>query len=307
MDKPRTANYLRLVLAHVVVAVGTSSGCAPSVPVRPPCDLTAPSSLVIVIEENHGYAQIIGNADAPFINYLANIGASSTQSFGVSHPSQPNYLALFSGSTQGVVSDATYPHEQFTGPNLGAKLLAPGLTFGGYSEGLPEVGWDGDSAGDDVTGYYRRKHNPWVNWQDATVPLPLNKLPSTVNLPFTSFPVNYADLPRVAIVVPNQLHDMHDGSIAEADAWLEQNIGPYVEWSQAHNGLLMLTWDEDDGPEFNHIVTVFVGPQVRKGRYAGVINHVSVLRAVEDLCGLPHDAKTSQASPVSCDVWQTAD
>src|SRR5262249_32499138 len=153
--------------------------------------------------------------------------ASFTRSFGVTHPSQPNYLALFSGSTHGIGDDTTHPHDLFTSPNLGSKLLAAGMTFAGYSEDLPEMGWDGETAGADLTGFYERKHNPWVNWQDATVPLPPDKLPPSVNLPFTRFPSNLDDLPTVAIVVPNQKHDMHDGSIAEADAWLEQNLGSY--------------------------------------------------------------------------------
>ena len=68
-----------------------------------------PAHVVVVIEENHGYERIIGNPDAAFINELAADGALLTNSHGIQHPSQPNYLALFSGSTQGVTDDGPVP------------------------------------------------------------------------------------------------------------------------------------------------------------------------------------------------------
>jgi acid phosphatase len=93
--------------------------------------LPKPDHIVMVIEENHSYSQIIGSPDAPYINRLVAQGAVFTQSFGLTHPGQPNYLALFSGSTQGV-TDNSCPHI-FTTPNLEHALLAAELTFAGYS------------------------------------------------------------------------------------------------------------------------------------------------------------------------------
>ena len=136
-----------------------------------------PNKVVIVIEENKSFSSIIGNPDAAYINSLAAAGANMIDSYQVASPSQPNYIALFSGSVNGTAgSDATFPHSKFTGPNLGRNLINAGYSFGGFSETLPSIGYDGDSfTGPD--GSYKRKHNPWVNWQDATVPLPANKLP----------------------------------------------------------------------------------------------------------------------------------
>src|SRR5262249_9073419 len=160
----------------------------------------------------------------------------------VSHPSEPNYLALFSGSTQGVTDDG---HYDFTGPNLARSLLNAGLSFGGYSEDLPFTGFTGDSS-----GAYARKHNPWVSFTN---------LPASLNMPFSSFPSDYSQLPTVSIVVPNQNNDMHDGSIADGDAWLQSNLDSYAQWAQAHNSLLIVTWDEDDYSQSNQIPTIFVG------------------------------------------------
>src|SRR6516225_9308307 len=99
--------------------------------------------IVVVIMENHGFDQIVGNSNAPYINNtLIPNGASFTDSHGVTHPSQPNYIALFSGSTQGVTGDPNIsgmvppnqPQWPLNAPNLGAQLLNSGKTYAGYSE-----------------------------------------------------------------------------------------------------------------------------------------------------------------------------
>src|SRR5215472_1817585 len=102
-----------------------------------------PAHIVVVMEENHSYNEIIGNTtNAPYINNtLVSEGALFTQSFAVSHPSEPNYLAIFSGSTQGVNSDKC--PLTFGPPDLGGELIAAGDTFGGYSESMPSVGFTG--------------------------------------------------------------------------------------------------------------------------------------------------------------------
>src|SRR5437762_6249595 len=261
-----------------------------------------PGHVVIVIEENHSYTEIIGSSAAPYINNtLAAGGALMTSSYAITHPSQPNYVAFFSGSTQGVITDGVYPHSQFTAPNLGAKLRYAGFAFGGYSETMPSVGYDGASAGT-TPATYKRKHNPWVNWQDSTYPLPTNKLPPSVNMPYAGyFPssANYASLPTLCFVIPNQADDMHDGTVAQGDSWLQANLSAYANWCMSHNSLLIVTWDEDDGTSSNHIATIFWGPMVVPGHYGQTINHYSVLRTIEVMFGLSHDAGSTSATSIT--------
>jgi uncharacterized membrane protein len=250
---------------------------------------TPPDHVVIVIEENHSFAEIIGSSSAPYINSLAQQGALFTHSFAIEHPSEPNYLDLFSGANQGITSDAC-PSGPFSTDNLGAELIAAGKTFLGFSEDLP-------AAGSTVctSGAYARKHNPWVDFSNV---------PTTSNLPFTSFPTDFTTLPTISIVVPNLNDDMHDGTIQQGDTWLQTHIDPYVQFAKTHNSLLIVTWDEDDSSQSNQIATIFFGQPVKTGQFAEMIDHFNVLRTVEDLYGLGHAGQAANVSPIT-DVWNT--
>src|SRR3569832_1887048 len=141
-----------------------------------------PAHAIYVMEENHSYTDIIGSQQAPYINGLAQSGALFTDSHATTHPSQPNYLELFSGSTQGVANDSC-PHS-FAVDNEGSELIAAGYSFVGYSEGLPAEG-----SLVCTYGKYARKHAPWTNFTN---------LPVTTNEPYTAFPKKLSKLPTVS-------------------------------------------------------------------------------------------------------------
>jgi phosphatidylinositol-3-phosphatase len=249
-------------------------------------ELPRPDHIVIVIEENKSFTQIIGNREAPYINELAKHGALFTRSYGITHPSQPNYLALFSGSTRGITSDAC-PLD-LSGDNLASLLQAKGLSFTSYAESMPQAGYDGC-----IYGAYMRKHNPAANWKEL----------AANNQPFSAFPSDFAKLPTIAFVVPDQLNDMHDGTIAQGDAWLRKNIKQYAQWAMQHNSLLIVTWDEDDGSSNNRIATIFIGAMVKPGKYKRRINHYNILRTAEEMYGLQQLNESANVHPVS-EVWQ---
>ena len=286
--------YASCTMKHFLILLLVSLGACAPLPERPP--LTArpgPEHIVVAIEENRPYSKIIGSPHAPYINELARRGALFSQSYAVARPSQPNYLALFSGSTQGV-EDNRCSH-RFEGENLASVLRRAGLSFAIYSESLPRAGYTGCVSGD-----YHRKHNPAVNWQGANVR-------AEENLPFSAFPSDYAALPTISFVVPDQANDMHDGpydeAIARGDAWLKRNLDGYVRWAEQHNSLFVLTFDEDDGKEGNRIATLFIGPMVRPGVYAQRIDHYAVLRALLDLYGLPAPNDAARAAPIDF-IWK---
>jgi acid phosphatase len=263
-----------------------------------------PDHVVIVIEENRAYSQVIAKSimsktPAPYINSLANEGALFTNSYGLTHPSQPNYLALFSGSTHGV-TDNRCPLS-LSGDNLASELRKKGFTFAIYSESMPSVGFEGCYAAHNL---YARKHNPVVNWQGRG-------LPPEINLPFDAFPSDFTKLPTVSIVVPNQVNDMHDGqipwdAIAHGDRWLKDKLDPFVRWARSNNSLLIVTWDEDDNSSNNQIATIFVGPMVKPGRYGQRIDHYNVLQTITEMYGLPALGASARAKPI-VDIWKRYD
>lgn len=281
---PRT---IKSLAGAAVLAVLVVIGSAPRVSLAAAA-LPQPAHVVIVIEENRAAAHIIGNKAAPFINALAAGGANMAQSFAETHPSEPNYLALFAGSTLGVTSDSC-PVNGGATPNLGAQLLSAGYTFAGYAEGLPAVGSTVCSA-----GKYARKHVPWANFTNV---------PAANSLPFSAFAMgNYAALPTVSFVIPNNDDNMHDGSIAQGDTWLSRELSGYANWAVANNSLLIVTWDEDDGGPRNQIPTIIYGGHVQPGTYNEQINHYSVLATLEQMYGLPKLGYAATAAPIAT-IW----
>ena len=248
--------------------------------------LWQPAHVVVVIEENKSFSTIIGNPDAPYINTLAGEGLLFTDAHAVMHPSQPNYVALFAGSTYGLTDDSC-PHD-FSGPNLASELLAKKLSFAIYSEDMPSAGFTGCSGSN---GLYRRKHNPVANFQAG--------LPADVNLPFSDFLEDYSRLPTISFVVPNMMNDMHDGTIAGGDAWLNTHLSGYAEWAKHHHSLLIITWDESDARSMsNQIPLIIVGTGAKPGRSGQHVDHYGLLCTLEEFYGLKPLGESAGAKPI---------
>jgi hypothetical protein len=256
--------------------------------------------IVIVLEENRSFANIVGDrVNAPYLNTLIDGGVHFASMYAIQHPSQPNYMHLFSGANQGINDDnlpryfstnatANYP---FKVPNLGSELIKAGFSFAGYSEAIEAAGtndWaDYAPHSNDVPDpHYRRRHSPWVNWIAKSSPVPNNQLAPALNLAFRDFPTNYDELPTVAFVIPNLLNDMHDGSRKDGDTWLKDHLGGYAAWARTHNSLLVVEWDEDDKASENRIPTLLYGAGLRDGaEVKGAWTHHNFLRTLEEMFG----------------------
>jgi len=290
-------------LALILVLSGGSCAGPPPAAVRSaaawPAGLPIYDHVVVVVEENKDYEQVIGNPEAPYLNRtLKAEGADLTRMFAEEHHSQGNYFWLLSGSNQGVGFFDVIPRRPIAAPNLAAALLAAGRSFKGYSEDLPAIG---SKANRD--GLYARKHVPWASFSNLP---PGSTATTSVNLRFADWPADFSELPTVAFVIPNLINDMHDGRIAEAvaagDNWLAKNLDPYYRWAKDHNSLLIVTFDENShGPagltrpaaadprRRNRIVTLLAGARVRHGEFGeGTgVTHVNLLRTLEAMYGLP--------------------
>lgn len=281
-----------LALALVPVMTAACAPAAGPAPVPAPVPapggtaVPAPDHVVVVVLENHNADAIIGAPDAPYLTSLAGQGAVFTNAHAITHPSQPNYLALFSGDTQGTTDDSC--PQSFATANLATELAAARLTFAGYSEDLPGPGYTGC-----FPGRYDRDHAPWVDFSN---------LPGSVNLPFTQFPADPARLPTVSFVIPNLCDDMHSCDVATGDSWLRTNLAGYLAWAREHNSLLVITFDESDDSPSNQIATIVLGPMAVAGRYGEYVDHYRLLRTLEDMYRLPLLGHSAQAAPIT-DIW----
>jgi phosphatidylinositol-3-phosphatase len=296
-----------------LTAFGTAASALAAPPAPPAYD-----HIVVVVEENESFGNVVGSPSAPYINNtLIPGGVSFNNFFALTHPSQPNYLQMFSGSNQGNTDDAVPAGRPFTTPNLAAALGAN--KFVGYSEDLPSVGSQAATS-----GLYARKHVPWANWQGAGT----NQLPATDSRPF--FPYNgsnqpittkpffgelgdkndaggldFTKLPKMSFVIPNLVNDMHDGSyptnVQAGDTWLQQHLASYATWAKTHNSLLIVTFDEDNGSaQANKIPTVLYGANLRDGSTISTTYTLhNLLRTLEDSAGASyHSGRANNVKPI---------
>jgi PKD repeat protein len=272
-----------------------------------------PDHVVVVMMENKDYADIVGNADpntgAPFINALLPIAANFTDSHGVQHPSEPNYMELFSGGAQGITANETPAHLPLTVPNLGAQLFGAGYAFIQYAEGLPSDGFTGtaEAGYSSPYGTYYPSENVAIWWTSTATPQPANTMQPSVMRTMQGFPTDYSQLPTVSFVHATEDDNMHNDGVHHGDNWLRLHMSGYAQWAMKHNSLLVLTWDESrgDAPDTNHIATLFIGPMVTPGNYPETINHYNLLRTLEDMYGLGYAGAAASANPIT-DVWNSA-
>ncbi|WP_405682353.1 alkaline phosphatase family protein [Streptomyces sp. NBC_01238] len=251
-----------------------------------------PDHVVMVMMENKGYDDILRNPSTkpadqvPYIKSLEAQGASFTNSYGITHPSLPNYYALLSASDIVTTNDYPAPSSVDT-DNLPNQLVTHGYSFADYAnQGLP-------------TQWLRYKTTPGT----ADHLNPMDKRQEE----FPTTPDGFAKLPTVSFYVGNGQQSMHDGTLAQGDAFVKNTFDSYIQWAKTHNSLFVLTWDEDDFTPANHIPTIMVGPMARAGEYDQKINHYNVLRTLLDMYGLDHINHTADADiSTITDVWDTS-
>ena len=286
----RTARAAKLALAALLPLLASCQR-EPEAPLQIPRH----DRVVVLVLENRGADDIFGNPDAPYLNQLAAEGAKFTASFGVARPSLPNYFALFAGSIEGV-KDNSCAHNFVGRPNLGRQLIDGGFSFAGYSEGLPAVGSTACVAGT-APHTYQRKHNAWVYYDNV---------PPVSNQPFSAFPTDFTLLPTVSFVVPDQCNDMHDippCSSADGDRWVREHLDAYAQWAKKNNSLLIVTFDEDDFTETNHIPTIFFGANVKPGHVEpSSTDHYRVLATLQAIYGLERLGEAANRRPIES-IW----
>jgi acid phosphatase len=246
------------------------------------------SHVVIVVEENSNYSNVVGSSSMPYLNSLINKYGLATQYYANTHPSIGNYFMLTTG--QILTNDDSQTPSSFpvSADNVVRELLTAGKTWKGYGEGLPSVGYTGgDWSFNGCTGYVR--HFPLAYLTDVQ-----NSAAQKLNLvPFTQFATDLANgtLPNYSFVTPDGCNDLHDGSAAQADSWLQTNIAPLLINSQfTTDGLLVIAFDESGSDNTNgggRVGWMVAGPKVKPAyQSTTTYQHQSTLRMMLETQGI---------------------
>lgn len=248
--------------------------------------------VMVIIEENKGYGATLGSCGAdPYLCSLAASYASDSAWFGVGHPSEPNYVALASGGTQGCLTDSACRADSLAQPDLGGQLTKAGVPWVGYMESMPSACYTGGSAGG-----YALKHNPFGFFTDNYVgACHIQPYPGAGGLLSV---LNSATPPDFVWITPNVIDDMHDGSVQQGDAWLKANLAPVLSssWFTGGNSTVIVTMDENDAaasgsccgaPAGGQVPMVVISNRARgKGSFASTGDHYGTLRSIEEVFGL---------------------
>jgi hypothetical protein len=275
-----------------------SGGQSSAVPIFP--------HVFIVVEENHSFSDVIGNASMPYLNSLASTNSLATQYYADAHPSLPNYFELTVGAGTSITgSEGDAYSGVVSQDNVVRALTAAGKTWKCYAESLPSTGYLG---GDD--GAYLQHHDPFVYLSDVQS----SAAQAATIVPFTQLASDISNnkLPNYAFIVPNVYDDAHncpvglstctsDQMLASADQWLLSNVSPLLASSAFQNSLLIITFDEaeDTDTEYGggHVATVLVSPLAKVSYQSTTLyQHESTLRLMMEGLGvtdLPGAAATA--------------
>jgi len=306
---------LGVALAAIVLLTG------PITPARA-AGVPAYDHIMVVVEENHGFADVIGNPAAPNLNYLANTFGLATNYFGVSHPSEPNYVAMLGGSTFGVGDDNPYYVNKVNAPSLVSQMDAAGISWKAYLQSLPHPGYEGIcypakcNGVPDIDPLYVSKHvgisnfTTSLNAADWSHQVPVDQLAKDLSA---------NTLPRFSWIIPDECRDMHgdppycldSGStfsgtaydpqdqhlVGIGDAYLGKVVSQVTHasfWSQGNNALVVVFDEGDDsagccganpgGGQVASVVVTNHGPRGLQDNTA--YNHFSLLQTIQNSFGL---------------------
>jgi acid phosphatase len=274
----------RILLLLVAVMSACAGGASPSTRATPtaapvPSQTAAPGTVFVILMENRAYGEVVVD---PVIARLAKRFAIATNYYAITHPSLPNYLALTSGSTWGITDDGYHPLPPV---DLGHQLTSAGVSWRAYIEALK-------SSCLAAAGGYAVNHNPFAYYGGAC--------PANV-VPFTQLAPDLAEnTPRFVWITPDVCHDGHSCSLPAASAWLETVVTQIVAspgWLR--NGVLFVTWDEDDHSAANHVATLVIAPNLARHETSTTYNHFSLLATIEDRLGVTRLGLAARSSAIT--------
>lgn len=238
--------------------------------------------VILVMEENHSFSVVYPNG-MPWLSDLANNYGIATSYYSDESGSMLDYLWLSSGSGELNFGCGGWGcAKTITDDNIFRELDRRGLSWKVYADSLPYAGYMGVESGN-----YVKRHNPAPWYSDvANHPSEQEKM-----VPFTQFAKDLADqkLPSYSLIIPNLMHDAHNGTLAMADAWLKQYIRPVLDspyFKPEGSGVMFVTFDNGNGDQQGQVFTTVIGPNVIRGiRVDKEFHHQNTLRTMMELLG----------------------
>jgi len=265
-----TCGITVIMLFLALMAPDSNGATSKQIPVTSPCGVAGTvhySHVVWIMLENVGYS-IVGSPSAPYFNQLASGCGLATNDYAISHPSLPNYIALTSGSTQGISDDGEPSSHPLRAPSIFSEL---GSNWKALVESMP-------TACDHVTsGQYAARHNPAVYYTRAATSCRRQDVPM-------SLPLRLSE--GFTMIVPNICDDMHNSPVATGDTWLRRIVPLILASSQyqSRSLILFITFDENDAMASNQIPTLVIAPSVPQGKRVALrFTHYSLLKTTETL------------------------
>jgi hypothetical protein len=252
------------------------------------------SHVYVIVFENKEYSSIVGSSQAPYINSLIAQYGLSTNFTAERHPSEPNYIALTSGGTQGIADDGVY---NLGVNNLFDQVQASGRTWHAYMQGYPGNCFTGSSSsavvdGVGKSGSYVRKHDPAISYTSIS-----GSSAQCANITnFASFDPATASF---EFITPNMINDMHDGTVADGDNFLKAFLPKITSNSAFANSVVFVTFDEGTSNVSGggHIATIAITPHMAPGYKAtAAYTHYSMLHTIEQAWSLPFLGNAASAT-----------
>jgi phosphatidylinositol-3-phosphatase len=273
------------------------------------------SHVWMVTEENHSFEDVVGNSQMPYYNQLIHQYGLATQYYSDQHSSLPALMWLVAGAAVEPNNDTTSCHH--TEDNVVRELLKHGLTWRSYQVNMPSAGFQGLYGGTD--NLYYRRHNPLIDFSDVCP----GTGQDTKSVPFSEMAADFAEDKTVnySYVTPDTDEDAHDGTLQEADQWLEENIPAILdrpEFRSDGDGILFLVWDEGTLGTDNRcsskvsqgcggrLATLVIGPHVKPGYQSTITyHHENLLKTVCDAMGLATCPGAAQNAAPMTDFFTT--
>lgn len=283
MTVRRWASGLAGITLLATMFSAPSSAAPTKIAVTAPCGVSGTaqySHVVVIMLENVGYS-VVGSSSAPYFNRLVLECGLATNYIAASHPSLPNYIALTSGSTQGITDDGEPSEHPLDTPSIFSEL---GSNWRTLAQSMPTV-CDHVTSGD-----YAARHNPAVYYTAIASACQRDDVP-------LSLPLNLSA--KYTMIVPNICDDMHSCPVSTGDKWLSQYVPLILNSAQyqSRSLVLFITFDENDSDASNQVPTVVIAPSTPRGERVGArFTHYSLLKTTETLLHVPQLGQSRTAS-----------